>query len=221
MATNIISSSNILSQSINSHNKIINYKKTQRCFWDGGVLSNTPLRELLEAHRNYWLNVKKGENSVPDLEVYIADVWPTREKIIPWNLDGDINRLLNITFGDKTDYDQKVADIVSDYVDLFQRTRDLALNHIKNQNEKDAFKVELTKFLTKENTKRSTHRTGEPRTYEELIKGRFNVKVIRIDRKNTIDDISNKLLDYSADTIKQLRDEGYRDALETIQKHRE
>ena len=220
LATNIISS-NILSQSINSHNKIINYKKTQRCFWDGGVLSNTPLRELLEAHRNYWLNVKKGENSVPDLEVYIADVWPTREKIIPWNLDGDINRLLNITFGDKTDYDQKVADIVSDYVDLFQRTRDLAFNHIKNQNEKDAFKVELTKFLTKENTKRSTHRTGEPRTYEELIKGRFNVKVIRIDRKNTIDDISNKLLDYSADTIKQLRDEGYRDALETIQKHRE
>jgi NTE family protein len=28
-----------------------------RKFWDGGVLSNTPLKELLSAHRDYWLNV--------------------------------------------------------------------------------------------------------------------------------------------------------------------
>lgn len=213
--------SNTLHQSTNIHNNTVNYKKTQRYFWDGGLLSNTPLRELLEAHRNYWLSVKKvGENAVPDLEVYIADVWPTREKIIPWNFDGDVNRLYDIAFGDKTDYDQKVADIVSDYIALFQKTRELAFNHIKDQKEKDAFKADLIKFLTNENTKRSTHRTGEARTYEELIKGRFDVKVIRIDRKNTVDDISNKLLDYSADTVKQLRDEGYRDTLKAIHRHR-
>ena len=23
-------------------------------FWDGGILSNTPLREVLHAHRDYW-----------------------------------------------------------------------------------------------------------------------------------------------------------------------
>ena len=82
-------------------------------------------------------------------------------------------------------------------------------------------KLDLTEFLTKENTKRSTHRTGERRTYEELIKGRFDVKVIRIERKNSINDISNKLLDYSVDTLKQLRDEGYKDTLEAMQKHKE
>ena len=218
-ANTLSSSSTILHQSTNVHNSSINTKKTQRYFWDGGLLSNTPLRELLEAHRNYWLDVKKvGEDEVPDLDVYIADVWPTREKIIPWNLDGDMNRLYDIAFGDKTDYDQKVADIVSDYIALFQKTRELAFNHIKDQKEKDSFKAELTKFLTKEKTNRSTHRTGEARTYEELIKGRFDVKVIRIDRKNTINDISNKLLDYSADTIKQLQDEGYRDTLKTLER---
>ena len=107
---------------------------------------------------------------------------------------------------------------ITDYIALCQKTRELAFNHIKDQKEKDSFKAELTKFLTKEKTNRSTHRTGEARTYEELIKGRFDVKVIRIDRKNTINDISNKLLDYSADTIKQLQDEGYRDTLKTLEK---
>jgi NTE family protein len=25
-----------------------------RGFWDGGILSNTPLRELIQKHRDYW-----------------------------------------------------------------------------------------------------------------------------------------------------------------------
>jgi NTE family protein len=29
--------------------------RTIRQLWDGGYLSNTPLRELLKAHRNYWM----------------------------------------------------------------------------------------------------------------------------------------------------------------------
>ena len=34
--------------------------KGNRRFWDGGVLSNTPLRELIQAHEDYW-NVKRTE----------------------------------------------------------------------------------------------------------------------------------------------------------------
>jgi predicted acylesterase/phospholipase RssA len=30
-----------------------------RMFWDGGLLSNTPLRELIQSHREYWVNVEK------------------------------------------------------------------------------------------------------------------------------------------------------------------
>ena len=126
----------------NTHNNIIKYKKAQRYFWDGGLLSNTPLRELLEAHRNYWLKVKKvGEDAVPDLNVYIADVWPATEEHIPLDLDGAKDRLIDITLCDKTDYDQKVADIVSDYIQLFLKTREIAFNHIKDQKEKDKFKA--------------------------------------------------------------------------------
>ena len=137
-------SSNTLHQSSNSHNKIVNYKKTGRSFWDGGLLSNTPLRELLEAHRNYWLKVKKvGEDSVPDLEVYIANVWQAREESIPLDLDRAKARLYDILLCDKTEYDRKVADIVSDYIQLFEKTREFALNHVKIKTKKMNLRLSL------------------------------------------------------------------------------
>ncbi len=58
----------------------------QRYFWDGGIASNTPLRELIQSHKDYWLDVKgKGKDDaiIPDLDVYIVDVWPTKDTIIP------------------------------------------------------------------------------------------------------------------------------------------
>ena len=48
-------------------------------FWDGGIASNTPLRELIQAHKDYWQDVK-GVAKIPDLDVYIVDVWPTEAK---------------------------------------------------------------------------------------------------------------------------------------------
>jgi NTE family protein len=67
-----------------------NIKMVKRYFWDGQLLSNTPLRELIGEHKKYWeseLDPKKLESEVltgeihgqkvPDLEVYIANLWPT------------------------------------------------------------------------------------------------------------------------------------------------
>jgi hypothetical protein len=45
----------------------------KRKFWDGGILSNTPFRELLQAHHDYWINVERREKA-PDLDVYIVNV---------------------------------------------------------------------------------------------------------------------------------------------------
>ena len=65
--------------------------------------------------------------------------------------------------------------------------------------------------ILKTNTK-SRHRNGDPRTYQDLVKGRFEINVKRIERVSNIDnDISSKLFDYSADTIKQLKRDGYDD----------
>ena len=54
--------------------------------------------------------------SIPDLEVYIVDVWPSLDDYpVPSDLDGIRDRKNDLTYQDKTPYDEKVANIVSDY----------------------------------------------------------------------------------------------------------
>ena len=74
-------------------------------FWDGNLRSSTPLPEVIQAHRDYWYKTRK-EVHVPDLEVYIADLWPSLLKEEPTSFDLDFvdNRKWNIIFNDKTDY---------------------------------------------------------------------------------------------------------------------
>jgi predicted acylesterase/phospholipase RssA len=184
--------------------------KVLRYFWDGGVLSNTPLRELIQWHKDYWFRVKgKGQDDapVPDLEVYIIDVWPTSEPNIPTDRDGALNRLDNLFFNDKTDYDEAVANIVSDYTSLVKDFIKLAkANSIPDKKIKD---------ILSKTTNRSKHRTGESRQYKDLINGRFDIDIKRIERTRNIEyDISNKALDYSMLTIQQLIKDGYEDAIE-------
>jgi NTE family protein len=196
-------------------------EKVQRYFWDGGITSNTPLRELIQAHKDYWLDVKgegKDNAPIPDLEVYIVDVWPTREQNIPWDHDGALDRKEDLLLNDKTDYDEKVANIVSDYVKFVSKMRDLAVEAvggIVDTNKKKMLQTKLESIL-KTNAK-SSHRNGDPRIYQDLIKGRFDINVKRIERKSNSDnDVSTKLFDYSADTIKQLISDGYDDAIRQL-----
>lgn len=55
-------------------------KKSQKHpFMDGFYLSNTPLREVLEAHRDYWLKIRETDD-VPSLEIYTGDLYTSKEK---------------------------------------------------------------------------------------------------------------------------------------------
>ena len=65
---------------------------------------------------------------------------------------------------------------------------------------------------------KTTHRNGEQRKYKDLLKERFDINVTRIDRTDNVNDIANKLFDYSVDTINYLKREGYKDTINTIQK---
>lgn len=56
----------------------LNKKEQPRIFWDGAYLSNTPLREVIQAHQNYWKEMKIEE--IPPLEIYIVNLYPTTEK---------------------------------------------------------------------------------------------------------------------------------------------
>ena len=199
-----------------------NSQTLERYFWDGGVLSNTPLRELLQAHRDYWLDVVgkgKHDAKIPNLDIYIVDVWPTEEKVIPTDHDGIIDRYFDLLLNDKTDYDEKVADIVSDYIDFVQQTKDIAteaINALPDSDKKNTLRNNLQKIF--KTPAKSSHRNNDQRVYEDLLKGRFITNIIRIDRSEDVNDISNKLFDYSQDTIKKLWQGGYEDTKRKLQK---
>jgi NTE family protein len=199
-------------------------KEDLRHFWDGGLLSNTPLRELIGEHVLFWEKklgiddstnlldeIWKGEEGgenklkIPDLDVYIVNLWPPKEFDIPTN-DHDVikDRKNDITYHDKTEYDQKVAIFVTDYIDL---SWDLIKLAKKNNLPKEKI-IEILKKRAK-----SRQRSGKARKYEDLVTGRFDMRrVVRIERKDDRNTISNKSFDFSSDTIHNLIEKGYKEA---------
>ena len=57
----------------------------------------------------------------------------------------------------------------------------------------------------------------KPRQYKEIVEGRFDIgEIIRLERKNTENTISDKTFDFSEGTIRELLNEGHKDALDLI-----
>jgi hypothetical protein len=121
------------------------------------AVDDIALVPLMTAHRDYWLSKAKEEeeqqekhrqqagyrvqeieqeddeydkyeNVVPDLEIYIADLWPSelREDPISFDRDFVVDRQWDLILDDKTDYDEQVANVVTDYVDLTRQLKHLA-----------------------------------------------------------------------------------------------
>jgi predicted acylesterase/phospholipase RssA len=183
-----------------------NLENERHNFWDGSLRSTTPLREVIQAHRDYWHEPDSDKDDVPDLEVYIADLWPSLLKEEPTSFDLDFveNRKWNILFSDKTDYDEQVAKVVGDYNDL--------VNELKNLAERRGIKDEIKDILKQ--YARSEKRNGRARTYKDLLGGRFRLtKVVSIDRKDDGNEVHDKIFDYSHTTIENLMKDGYCDAL--------
>jgi NTE family protein len=137
-----------------------NNSKQNRYFWDGGLLSNTALREVLEAHRNYWFKVKKygkvnSKYSFPYLEIYVVDLHPTKQDYVPMDHDGVVNRNNDITFHDRTTYDKKVALLVADYLNFSNELIKVAKDNGVSEGAIEVLKKEA----------KSKHRTGEIRIY--------------------------------------------------------
>ncbi len=192
-----------------------------RTFWDGVFLSNTPLREVIQAHRDYW---HKNKNEyVPDLEIYIVGLYPTLDDEAPIDRDAVENREYDILFNDKTEYDEKVARITSDYIELAERLKELAA-------QKGATKGEINSILSQLTNSRS--RQGERRMFSELLNGRFKLtRVVRIENSGSIstqlnngheqtqnrdNEIFGKAFDFTKLTVQRLRETGYADANERM-----
>src|SRR5438876_10581197 len=95
-------------------------------FWDGGLLANTPLRQTIIAHRDYWLRVKKLEVKIPRLRYGIINLHPAKQEYLPSDYDGVVDRKNDIIYHDRTLFDENVAVIMSDFAALAESLTKLA-----------------------------------------------------------------------------------------------
>ena len=152
-----------------------------------------------------------------DIDVYIVNLWPRNEIPLPLH-DYDLikDRAFDIVNYDKTGYDLKVAMFVTDYIEVVRDLVEQLAEDAIGTNEVDVKKNKeaARKILLNDSKTRSKFRDGRPRTYLDLLIGRFDVnEKLRIERtEDNKDTISNKWTDLSPETISQLIKQGRNDA---------
>jgi NTE family protein len=207
-----------------------------RKFWDGGLLSNTPIRELLEGHKKFWekrigsqnleSSFKKigskvdGSNEykksqeqmqrIPDLELYIVNVFDPKEN--DTNIGGDI---VPQDFDGVKDrhIDIKLSDGYDAKTDgLLTDYVNLIERLISLGDNDETIKEKINKILD-EYTPRQFN-TQQYKKYIDILKDTFKiVKVVQIQRKDDSDSISGKIADFTLETISKLIQQGYEDTL--------
>ena len=158
-----------------------NNKVEERTFWDGAFLANTPLRQVMHAHRKYWMD-RGVEDDIPELEIFIVNLYPSVEKGIPASPDAIQDRQTDLTFHDRTKFQVKIDKMRSEY-------------------------IKALKQLMPEPNKQNTERM---KIGQSLLKGRFSLgRVVYVERhEKSGDTIFAKAFDFSPETIRQLKEEG-------------
>jgi NTE family protein len=209
-----------------------------RKFWDGGLLSNTPIREVLDAHTRFWEKrigsqnlrnslkknrAKRNDNLVddnsqepiqriPDLELYIINIFSR-------NGNGDTtagdSRLEDIDgVGDR-----KLDITLSDGYDaktegLFTDYLNLIERLISLGKNDELIGERINKILEEYAPRRFY--TEEVKTNAEILQNAFKiVKVVQTQRKDDNDSIAGKISDFTSETINKWIQEGYQDALKS------
>ena len=189
------------------------YRKDIRYFWDGGLLSNTPLLQVVLLHRYYWYKIRGLNDSIPRLGICIVNLHPKKQAEIPTDRDGVINRNSDIIYSDRTQYEEAMLLLASDYIDLVR-----ALIKLSRDN---GVKSDVINNLLNQNT-RYHGEFLKAKKFLDIIEGRFQIdEIININRKNDANTISNKTFDFSIGTIKQLLELGYVDAREAFEEYTE
>jgi len=111
----------------------------------------------------------------------------------------------------RTYNDQYAGSLVTDYIDFIKRRKDFAINYIKEDNDRNSFQKKF-ESLKAERTKSISYTVGKPRKYNDLITGRFELKVKRIECKYDVNtSTSLKGGDIAPQTIEKLIEEGEKD----------
>jgi NTE family protein len=90
--------------------------------WDGGLLSNTPLREVIEA------------SPVNDKRICIVENYPKRVDVLPKNLPEAYHRARDIIFSDKTEHNLTMSKVISRYLEYIEELYKILEDNIDRVN---------------------------------------------------------------------------------------
>mgnify|MGYP003579596666 CR=1 FL=1 len=91
-------------------------EKDGKYLWDGALLSNTPLREVIDS------------SPKRDKKVFIIDLFPHIQEEIPENLMDAWHRARDIMHTDKTDHSVRMSKVISKYLLLMREMHDIISN---------------------------------------------------------------------------------------------
>ena len=122
-------------------------------FLGWGSYDQYSINALVVMHRNYWYKVRGLKDTVPRLGICVINLHPKKQAEIPTDRDGVINRNSDITFSDRTDREEGMLLLTSDYVDLIRALIKVAEEHSVKEdiinkllNQKTKFHGELIKL---------------------------------------------------------------------------
>jgi NTE family protein len=90
--------------------------------WDGGLLSNTPLREAIDA------------SPVNDKRIFLVENYPKKVEALPKNLPEVYHRARDIMFSDKTEHNVTMSKVITRYLDYIEELYQLLENNVDRIN---------------------------------------------------------------------------------------
>jgi len=150
--------------------------------WDGSLMSNTPLREVIHA------------SPKSDKNVYIVSLFPKIHDELPKNMSESWHRARDIMHTDKTEHSMKMSKVISRYLKTLKEMHDIISNSTLDEKQKQRF----------ENIESEYHKLACDR-------GAIIQKITKIERQEESHYIFEDA-DFSLATIKQLIKQGNDDA---------
>jgi len=165
-----------------------------RYLWDGSLLSNTPLREVIDA------------SPACDKKVYIVSLFPRVHEKLPENMSEVWHRARDIMYTDKTEHNVRMSKAFSRYLELLKEMHDIIMHFNDTGKIDESMKKRIKKL--------------EPEYHKlAMQRGAIIKEIIRIERKEEKHFLFEDA-DFSLATIKQLIKRGEEDAENVLQKKR-
>ena len=155
--------------------------------WDGSLLSNTPIREVM---------ISSPSN---DKNIFIIENYPKKIDRLPSNMSEVQSRAKDIMFTDKDQSLGKISRLITRHIKLIETLYDMFEEYDHSKIDKD-----IIKYIEKE------HKLLVEKYGAKIL------KITRISRENNKTPYSLQNADFSVNTIKELIMQGENKALDNL-----